>query len=68
MSDFTQQEYETLNRAIASGTTSVRYADRTVQYRSLEEMIRIRNMMAHELGIARGPNRVFASFDKGLAK
>lgn len=68
MSGFTQQDYQALSRSIASGTLSVRYADRTVQYRSLDEMLRIRNMMALELGIATRPNRVLASFDKGLAK
>lgn len=65
---FTLEEYETLGRAISSGTTSVRYQDRTVTYRSLDEMVRTRNLMARELGLVRGPNRVLASFDKGLAK
>lgn len=68
MSDFTQADYDALNKAIASGVMSVRFADRTVQYRSMDEMLRVRHMMAEELGVTRRPNRVLASFDKGLAK
>lgn len=48
---WTQSDLDALNKSIASGTTSVRYADRTVQYRSLEEMLKIRMLMRDELGI-----------------
>lgn len=34
------------------GALTVRYADRTVTYRSLEEMLKIRDMMADELGLS----------------
>lgn len=65
---YTQEQYETLTRAIASGQRRVTYADRTVEYRSLDEMLRVKNEMARELGLIRGPNRTLASFQKGLAK
>lgn len=68
MADFTQAQYDALNSAIANGTTQVRFGDRTVQYRDLNEMMRIRRIMAAELGIARPPNRTVAAFQKGLAK
>ena len=68
MSGFTQQDYDALKRAIASGQQQVRFGDRQVTYRSHGEMVRALNMMARELGISRGPNRVFTSFDRGLAK
>lgn len=48
---WTQADLDALNKSIASGTTSVRYADRTVQYRSLEEMMKIRMLMRDELGL-----------------
>lgn len=48
---WTQADLDALNKSIASGTTSVRYADRTVQYRSLEEMMKIRALMRDELGL-----------------
>jgi hypothetical protein len=68
MADFTESEYAALNAAIAKGVTEVRYGDRTVKYRSLDEMIKVKSMMARELGKVRRPNRVLSSFSKGLAK
>ena len=64
----TQAEYDALKRAIASGHQQVRFGDRTVTYRSHNEMIKALSMMARDLGIARQPNRVFTTFDRGLAK
>lgn len=63
-----QTDYDALVRAINQGVRQVRYTDRTVEYRSLDEMVRVRNMMARELGIVRQKNRVLASFSKGLAQ
>lgn len=68
MADFTQAQYDALNAAIANGTTQVKFGDRTVQYRSIDEMMRVRRLMARDLNIARPPNRTFATFQKGLAK
>ncbi|MFP4209578.1 MAG: phage head-tail joining protein [Wenzhouxiangella sp.] len=64
----TQTDYEALVRAINSGHRQVRFGDRTVEYRSLEEMMRVRDLMARELGLVRRKNRVFTSFSKGLAQ
>jgi hypothetical protein len=68
MSGYTQQDYEAISAAIAQGTRRVRIGDRDVEYRSLDEMLRIRGMMAKELNMARRPNRVVSSFSKGFAK
>lgn len=48
---FTQEQYDALNKAIAQGTLTVEYGDKKVTYRSLDEMIRIRRMIAGELGL-----------------
>lgn len=48
---WTQADLDALNKAVASGALSVRYVDRTVQYRSLEEVLAIRRMMLDELGL-----------------
>lgn len=48
---WTTADLEALDKSIAKGVTSVRYADRTVQYRSLEEMLKIRALMMDELGL-----------------
>lgn len=65
---YTQEQYSELQAAIAEGALVVRHADRTVTYRSLDEMQRILRMMADELGLNATNNsggRRFASFSKG---
>ena len=65
---YTLEQYSELQAAIAMGALVVRHNDRTVTYRSLDEMQRILGMMAAELGIgaAGNPgNRRLAAFSKG---
>jgi len=38
-----QSEIDALNEAIASGERLVRFADRTIEYRSVDELIRARD-------------------------
>ena len=65
--DFTREDLSTLNRAIAQGVLSVKYQDKIVTYRSLDEMIRVRNLMAKELGLVNTEkSRILASTSKGL--
>lgn len=46
---FSVDQYNALTDAIAAGTTKVVYGDKTVEYRSLTDMIRIWSMMKSEL-------------------
>ncbi len=65
---YTLEQYTELQAAIAMGALVVRHNDRTVTYRSLNEMKQILTMMAAELGIgAEGNpgNRRLAAFSKG---
>lgn len=66
---FTIEQLNTLEAAIAQGATTVKYADKEVTYRSMDEMFRLRDLMRSELGLnGTDPNKnrvVFASFDKG---
>lgn len=62
---FTQEQLSALEAAIAEGTLVVQYADKRVQYRSLDEMIRIRDIMKTELGTGK-TRRVYAEVTKGL--
>lgn len=64
---YTQQQYDALKAAIASGAYSVRYGDKQVDYRSLAEMKQTLADMEAELGInpTKKP-RKYASFTKGL--
>jgi hypothetical protein len=64
---YTTEQYAALQAAIADGALVVRYKDRSVQYRSLDEMARILKMMATELGLNTNNDggRRYASFSKG---
>lgn len=66
MSDFTTEQLETLNAAIAKGVKKVKYADREVEYGSIDEMLRVRDLMRKELGLANSTTRLFATHSKGL--
>lgn len=63
---YTQPQLDELEKAIAQGVLRVRYTDKEVIYRSLEEMQRIRLMMRKELGLPQAPTHVVAKFSKGL--
>lgn len=64
---YTIEQYNALQAAIAEGALSVRYADKSVTYRSLDEMMRILKLMATELGLnaCNDGGRWYASFSKG---
>lgn len=66
---YTLEQYTALQAAIAGGELSVRYADRSVTYRSIDEMIRILRLMEGGLFPDTGPGcgggRRLASFSKG---
>lgn len=66
MAQFTQTQYDSLIAAIAEGTLKVEYGDKKVEYRSLNEMIRLRDLMADDLGITKRPRRTLAGFSKGV--
>jgi len=65
---FTREQYDTLKAAIAGGELMVRYADRSVTYRDLDDMIRTLRLMEADLeplpdNSPRG--RTYTSFSKG---
>ncbi len=65
---YTNEQYLALKEAIAGGELSVRYADRNIVYRSIDEMLRIQRLMEAELfpsaGASTGGRRL-TSFSKG---
>lgn len=67
---WTSDDLVILEKAIATGATSVHYADKSVDYRSLQEMLQVRQMIRDELGLNGtdpGSNgRRYGSFSKGL--
>lgn len=67
MTIYTIEQYVALKAAIAEGALSVRYADKSVTYRSLDEMLRILKLMETDLGFnaCNDGGRRYASFSKG---
>lgn len=65
---FTTEQLDALEAAIAQGVLEVRYADKTIVYRSLAEMQTIRRQMREALGITTAAvSRRYAEFHRGDA-
>lgn len=67
---YTQQQLDILDAAIAQGALTVEYADKKVTYRSLDEMFRIRNLMASALNPSssnKNTGRKYADYRSGLS-
>jgi hypothetical protein len=66
---FTQDQLNILDDAIAQGALIVKYADKEVEYRSLLEMMQVRDLMMKELnpsGNVEPRGRKYAQFSNGL--
>lgn len=71
---FTIENLTALEQAIVEGVKTVKYSDKEVEYRSLEEMLKIRNLMRKELCLDKskaskglfGGRRINAIHNKGL--
>lgn len=66
---FSIEDLEALDRSIALGATTVQYSDRTVTYRSLNDMLRVRELMRKEVApssVKSESFRVKMEFSKGL--
>lgn len=62
----TQADLDALNASINEGIRRVQYADRSVEYRSLDEMLRIRTQMQRVLTVVSIKGRLTPTFGKGL--
>lgn len=67
---FSLPQLQALDDAIATGTLQVSYGNKIVMYKSLDEMLRVRNLMAAELGLLNdstiNDGRKYGCFNKGL--
>jgi hypothetical protein len=52
---FTQKHLDAVEAAIARGEKTVRYTDRTVEYRSVDELLKARDEIRTSLICAAGP-------------
>ncbi len=64
---FTQSDIDALKSAMASGELSVQFQDKSVRYRSINEMQSVLAMMEREVGSGgASSSRRFVSTSKGL--
>ena len=71
---FTEENLKMLEAAIAEGALRVKYSDKEIEYRSLKDKLKIRDIMKRELGKCStsgkkglfGGKRVVAEYDKDL--
>jgi hypothetical protein len=67
MASYTQEQLSALEAAVAQGVLTVEYGDKKVTYRSLNEMLRLIDMMRKDIGVSsKNGGKKFAQFDKGL--
>lgn len=63
---YTKAHLDAVERAIARGEKIVRYSDRTVEYRTVDELIKARDLIRTELTNSAGPrSRVVRVFHGG---
>ena len=65
---YTLANHYALEQAIADGAQSVKYDDKLVQYRSLEEMLQILRLMKAALGVDGVDGKVAGRFGKVFGK
>lgn len=66
---FTQSQLDAINGAIASGTLRVTYDGKTVEYRSMAELVQAKGMIERALNAASGAARAThfnPSYDRGV--
>ena len=64
MTSFTQADLDAVRRAIAKGEKSVQYADRSVTYRSMDELLQAERVIAAD--VESRPRQTLGYATKGL--
>jgi hypothetical protein len=64
LSSWTQADLDALEQAIATGATRVSYDGKSIDYGSLDRMLRVRDLIRRELGVDRGPRTTLARFTR----
>ncbi len=62
---FTQAQLDALESAIASGVTSVSYEGKSTSFRSLDEMLRLRDAIRRALGLDTTSRTILIQHDRG---
>lgn len=70
MPTYTSEQYTALTAAIAQGALKVKYADKEVEYRSLDEMLKLQEIMKNDLGLngsnSKTNGRFYGQFSNGI--
>ncbi len=64
--DEKSKQLDALERSIYEGVLKIEYSDKKMEFRSLKEMIEIRDMLRRDLGQKISPSRKFSYHNKGL--
>lgn len=64
-SSWTAEDLVALESAIAQGVKEVEYNDRVVKYRTLAEMLKIRELIKQSLGLHKRGGRILCAASKG---
>ncbi len=64
---YTIEQYNAISAAIGQGALKVRYGDKEVEYRTLNDMLTIQRLMKEQLfPESKNNGRTYASFSKGI--
>lgn len=62
---WTEADIAVLDAAIKQGTVKVKFADREITYRSLDEMLKLRDLMTKSVSGRPAPKVWAPTFDRG---
>lgn len=65
-SAWSQSDLDAIEAAIKSGVQRVKYDNKEIEYRSMDEMMRVRDAIRKTLGQTAASPRILANFSKGL--
>jgi hypothetical protein len=65
-STWTADDLKRLEAAMSEGALRVKYKDKEIEYRSVSEMSKLRDLMKRELGLTARTSRIYPNFSKGL--
>ena len=65
MAQYTTEQYQQLVAMLAKGVTQIETAGEKVQFRSLDEMVRLKGMMERDLGLVATPGANYPTFRRG---
>lgn len=63
---FTSDDLVAIEKALKSGTKKVKYADKEVEYQSIDDLLKVRDLIRLELGQTSRLSVVYPILNKGL--